>query len=189
MSFQDDYMFLGHVRAEIGGTPGASKINVVDPRSMKIVSRIWGRQDRADKNDDQFTIGIGNLLVLGDDQAPFAGWVIAVHQTEPDTKPPVIDTVIPNNQATGVSTKTRIGVTFSDNIELATVNAASFIVRPVGGQPLAGKWGVRMSVLNFDPDQDLQAGTTYEVVLPKGGVADLVGNTLATEWKSTFTTN
>ena len=46
-----------------------------------------------------------------------------------------------------------------------------------------------MSVLNFDPDQDLQPGTTYEVVLPKGGVADLVGNTLAAEWKSTFTTN
>jgi len=189
MSFQDDFMFLGHVRAEIGGTPGASKINVTDPRNMKIVSRIWGRLDRADKNDDQFTIGIGNLLVIGDDQSPYAGWVIAAHATDPDTKPPVVDTVIPNNGATGVSTKSRIGLTFSDNIELATVNAASFIVRPVGGQPLAGKWGVRMSVLNFDPDQDLQPGTTYEVVLPKGGIADLVGNTLATEWKSTFTTN
>ena len=114
--------------------------------------------------------------------------MIAVHQAEPDSKPPVIDTVIPANDATAVSTKSRIGVTFSDNIELATVNSASFIVRPVGGQPLPGKYGVRMSVLNFDPDQDLQPATTYEVVLPKGGVADLVGNTLATEWKSTFTT-
>jgi len=187
MSFQDDYMFLGHVRTEIGGTPGASKINVVDPRSMKITSRIWGRLN-SDKNDDQFTIAIGNLLVLGDDQSPFAGWVIAVHQAEPDSKAPVIDTVIPANSATAVPTKSRIGLTFSDNIELATVNSASFIVRPVGGQPLPGKYGVRMSVLNFDPDQDLQPGTTYEVVLPKGGVADLVGNTLATEWKSTFTT-
>ena len=59
------------------------------------------------------------------------------------------------------------------------MNAASFIVRPVGGQPLPGKYGLRMGVVNFDPDQDLQPGTTYEVVLPKGGVADLVGNTLA----------
>jgi hypothetical protein len=187
MSFQDDYMFLGHVRTEIGGTPGASKITVADPRSMKITSRIWGRLT-SDKNDDQFPLGIGNLLVLGDDQSPYAGWVIAVHQAEPDSKPPVIDTVIPANDATAVNTKSRIGVTFSDNIELATVNSASFIVRPVGGQPLPGKYGVRMSVLNFDPDQDLQPATTYEVVLPKGGVADLVGNTLATEWKSTFTT-
>jgi hypothetical protein len=91
--------------------------------------------------------------------------------------------------ATAVSVKSRVGVTFSDTIELATVNAASFIVRPVGGQALAGKWGIRMGVVNFDPDQDLQPATTYEVVLPAGGVADLVGNRLATEWKTTFTTN
>ena len=100
-----------------------------------------------------------------------------------------MDTVIPGNGATGNSTKSRVGVTFSDNIELATVNAASFIVRPVGGQALPGRYGVRMSVVSFDPDGDLQPGTTYEVVLPKGGIADYVGNTLATEWKSTFTTN
>ncbi len=189
MAFSDDYMFLGHLRTEISGTPGASKINVANPRTMSVTSRIWGRLNLGDKNDDQFPMPIGNLLVIGDDQAPYHGWFIAVHQTEPDKKPPVVDTVIPNNQATGVSTKTRVGLTFSDNIELATVNAASFIVRPMGGQPLAGKWGVRMGVLNFDPDQDLQPATTYEVVLPQGGIADLVGNTLASEWKSTFTTN
>jgi hypothetical protein len=111
-----------------------------------------------------------------------------VHQTAPDSTPPVVDTVIPKNATTGVSTKTRIGITFSDNIELATLNAASLIVRPMGGQPLAGKIGVRMGVVSFDPDQDLQAGTTFEVVLPQGGLADLVGNTLAAEFRSTFTT-
>jgi hypothetical protein len=45
-----------------------------------------------------------------------------------------------------------------------------------------------MGVINFDPDGDLLPGTTYEVVLAKGGVTDYVGNPLATEWKSTFTT-
>jgi hypothetical protein len=187
MSFQDDYMFLGHVRAEIGGTPGASKITVANPRSMSITSRVWGRLNLGDKNDDQFTLPIGNLLVIGDDQSPYHGWMIAVHQAEPDTKPPVVDTVIPKNQEM-TTTKTRIGISFSDNIELATVNAASFIVRPVGGQPLPGKFGLRMGVLSFDPDEDLMPGTTYEVVLPAGGIADLVGNTLAAEFKSTFTT-
>jgi len=188
MTFSDDVMYLGHVRAEISGNPGVSKISVADPRSMKLMSRVWGRMNLNNKNDDQFSIPIGPLVVIGDDQSPFHGWFVAVHQTDPDTKPPVVDTVIPRNQETAVSTKSRIGITFSDNIELATVNPASFIVRPMGGQPLAGKWGLRMGVVNFDPDQDLQPGTTYEVVLPKGGIADLVGNTLATEWKSTFTT-
>jgi hypothetical protein len=189
MSFSDDYLFLGHVRTEISGNPGASKISVADPAKMKVVDRIWGRLDLGWKNDDQFTIPLGNLLVIADDQAPGAGWFVAAHQAAPDTAAPIIDTVIPKDKTTAVSVKTRIGVTFSDNIELATVNAASFIVRPVGGQPLPGKFGLRMSVINFDPDGDLQPGTTYEVVLPKGGVADLVGNRLTTDWKTTFTTN
>jgi hypothetical protein len=182
-------MFLGHARAEIGGTPGASKIDVSDPKSMKITGRVWGRQDKNGLNDDQFNFPIGNLLVIGDDQQPYPGWIIAVHQADPDTKPPVVDTVIPGDKSTGVSVKSRIGISFSDNVELATVNGASFIVRPMGGQPLAGRYGSRMGVVNFDPDQDLMPGTTYEVVLPKGGVTDVVGNAFAAEWTSTFTTN
>jgi hypothetical protein len=189
MSFSDGYMFLGHVRTEISGAPGASKIAVSDPRNLKITSRVWGRMDQGGKNDDQFTIPLGNLLVIADDQAPYHGWMIAVHQTEPDTTPPVVEAVVPTNEATAVSTKSRIGLSFTDNIELATVNGASFIVRPVGGQPLAGRYGSRMGVVTFDPNEDLAPGTTYEVVLPKDGVADLVGNGMAAEWKSTFTTN
>ena len=188
MSFSDNYLFLGHVRTEISGTPGASKIKLSDSGSMQLESTVWGRQDRNGLNDDQFTIPFGNLLVLGDDQAPYAGWVIAAHDTEPDSTPPVVDTVIPKDQST-VSTSSRIGISFTDNIELATVNSASFIVRKVGGQPLSGKYGLRMGVVNFDPDEELEPGTEYEVVLPAGGIADYVGNTLGTEWKSTFTTN
>ena len=188
MAFSDDNLFLGHLRAEIDGTPGASKISVEDPRNMRVVNRIWGRLNLGDKNDDQFVFPFGNLLAIGDDQTPYPGWFIAVHQAEPDTKAPVVDTVIPNDASTGNSVKSRIGISFSDNIELATVNAASFIVRPVGGAPLPGKYGLRNSFVNFDPDEDLEPGTTYEVVLPEGGLTDLVGNELAAEWKSTFTT-
>jgi hypothetical protein len=188
LSFSDGYLFLGHVREEISGTPGASKIRVSDPGNMAVEGRIWGRMDRGGVNDDQFSVALGNLLVLGDDQAPYAGWVIAVHQAAPDSIAPEVDIALPNDQATDVPTTARIGVSFSDNIELATVNEASFIVRPEGGEPLTGKFGVRMGVINFDPDEDLEPGTTYEVVLPEGGITDLVGNALASEWTSTFTT-
>jgi len=187
-AFSDDFLFIGHARQEINNVPGASKITFSDPKSMKIVNRIYGRLDTT-YNDDQFVLPMGNLVVFTDDQSPYKGWVIGVHQTAPDSTAPIVDTVIPGNNTTAVSTKSRIGVTFSDNVELATVNQASFIVRPMGGQALAGRYGVRMGVVNFDPDQDLQPGTTYEVVLPKGGIADYVGNTLTTEWRSTFTTN
>jgi hypothetical protein len=189
LSFSDNYLYLGHVRAEIGGKPGASKINVTDPSNMRVESRVWGRMDRNGLNDDQFNIPLGNLLVLGDDQAPYAGWVIAVHASEPDSIAPVVDTVIPKDATSDNSTTSRIGLSMTDNIDLATVNAASFIVRPVGGEPLPGRYGVRMSVVNFDPDEDLEPGTTYEVVIPAGGMADLVGNTIEAEFVSTFTTN
>jgi len=187
MAFSDDYLFIGHARQEISNVPGASKITFSDPKSMKVVNRIYGRLDTT-YNDDQFPLPVANLMVLTDDQSPYRGWVIGVHQTAPDSTPPIVDTVIPGNN-TMVSTKSRIGITFSDNIDLATVNQASFIVRPMGGQPLSGRYGVRMGVLNFDPEEDLKPATTYEVVLPKGGIADYVGNTLASEWRSTFSTN
>jgi hypothetical protein len=183
IAFGDDFLFLGHLRPD----PGASKIDISNPAQMKVVERIWGRLDRTG-NDDQFPLPIGNLLVLGDDQSPYYGIMIAAHAIEPDKKAPIVDTVIPRSGSTGQSVKSRIGITFSDNIELATVDAASFIVRPVGGQPLAGKWSLAWDVVNFDPDSDLAPHTTYEIVLPKGGLTDLVGNAFAADFKATFTT-
>ena len=82
--FSDDYLFIGHARQEIGNSPGCSKITFSDPKSMKVVNRIWGRMDTT-YNDDQFVLPMGNLVVLTDDQSPYKGWVIAVHQTAPDT--------------------------------------------------------------------------------------------------------
>jgi len=188
MSFSDGYMFLGHLRPH----PGASKIDVKDPLRMTIKNRIWGRHVAVDGGtiiyDDQFTIAIGSLLVMADDEKPYLGAVIGVHSTDPDSTAPLVDTIIPRDKATGQSVKSRVGISFTDSLELATVNAASVIVRPMGGQPIAGKWGLYMGVLNFDPDADLMPRTTYEVVLPKGGLTDLVGNALAQEFKSTFTT-
>jgi len=61
-------------------------------------------------------------------------------------------------------------------------------VRPVGGQALEGTWSVTMSLLNFSPKESFQPGTSYEVVLPAGGIKDYVGNGIAKEFRSTFTT-
>lgn len=188
MSFQDGFMFAGRIRPE----PGATKINVKNAANFTFVRDIYGRRD-LEENDDQFTIAIGNLLVLSDDQLSpatnkYAGTVIAVHDTAPDTTPPAVDTVIPKNGATGQALTSRVGVSFTDNVELATVDSRSFFVRPQGGQPIPGTWGVNMSVLNFEPAEPLLPNTTYEVVLPAGGVKDYVGNGVAEEFVSTFTT-
>lgn len=188
MSFADGFMFAGRIRPE----PGATKIDVSNIGNFRFVKDIYGRRD-LQENDDQFTVAVGNLLVMSDDQLSpatnkYAGTVIAVHDTKPDTVPPRVDTVIPKDNATGQALTTRIGISFTDNVELATVDSRSFIVRPEGGQPVAGTWGVTMTVLNFEPSAPLQPNTKYEVVLPAGGLKDYVGNGIAQEFKSTFTT-
>jgi Bacterial Ig-like domain/LVIVD repeat len=185
LSFGDNHLFLGRLRPD----GGATVYDVTDPSKGIIKqSTVWGRLDLGGVNDDQFSIMIGNLLVLGDDQEPYAGTVIAQWAAAPDTMAPIVDTVIPKDKTTGQSVKTRVGISLTDNIEFVTVNAASFIVRPMGGEPLKGTWGNRMGVINFSPNEDLQPATTYEVVLPKGGITDLVGNAIAEDFKSTFTT-
>ncbi|WP_437940623.1 Ig-like domain-containing protein [Sorangium sp. So ce341] len=183
MSFSDGTLFLGHLRPDAG----VSKIDVRDIHKMSIKSRVWGRLEFTN-GDDQFSIPVGSLLVLADDELPYRGMVIAAHSTDPDTTPPAVDTVLPKNGATGLSRKSRIGLSLTDNIEIATVHHGSFIVRPVGGQQVRGKFGLYMGIVNFDPDEDLMPNTTYEIVLPKDGMKDLVGNGIAAEFKSTFTT-
>jgi len=188
LSFQDDFAFAGRIRPE----PGATKIDISDTANFTFVKDVYGRRD-LEENDDQFTVAIGNLLVLSDDQLSpatneYAGTVIAVHDTQPDTAPPVVDTIIPKDGASGQATTSRIGISFSDNIELATVDHRSFIVREQGGAVVPGTFGVNMTVLHFEPDEPFAAATTYEVVLPAGGIKDLVGNGIAEEFSSTFTT-
>jgi hypothetical protein len=183
MSFSDGNLFLGHLRPNAG----VSKIDVTDVTKMAVKSRVWGRLEFT-QGDDQFSIAVGSLVVLADDEKPYRGMTIAAHSTEPDKTPPVVDTVLPKDGATGLSKKVRVGLSMTDNIELATVHPGSVIVRPMGGEPLKGSYGLYMGILNFDPDEDLLPNTTYEVVLPKDGVKDLVGNGIAAEFKSTFTT-
>ncbi len=141
LSFQDDRAFGGRIRPE----PGATKIDVSNLSNFTFVKDIYGRRD-LQENDDQFTVAIGNLLVLSDDQPSpatnqYAGTVIAVHDTDPDTTPPVVDTIIPKDGATGQATTSRIGISFTDNIELATVDHRSFIVRQQGERryPASGR--------------------------------------------------
>ena len=86
MSFSDDYMFLGHVRTEIGGNAGRLEDHRRRSAQHEGHEPHLGTHGPGGKNDDQFTIPLGNLLVIGDDQSPYAGWFIAVHQAEPDTQ-------------------------------------------------------------------------------------------------------
>lgn len=185
MSFADGHLFLGGLR---GGSQGIWKYSITNPASPVLTGRLVGRTNVL---DDQFSCPIGNLMMVDDDQlhaGAYFGGYLAVHDVNPDTKPPSVMNVYPVNNAVNQPLTTRVAVSLTEWPEFATVNPASFIVRPVGGQPIAGSWGCTYTLLTFSPDVPLEPQTDYEIVLPAGGIRDLVGNPIAVQFKSTFTT-
>jgi Chitobiase/beta-hexosaminidase C-terminal domain/Bacterial Ig-like domain/PKD domain/RoxA-like, cytochrome c-like len=136
--------------------------------------------------DMDFIIPLGNLALFSNDDG--GGGALMVRQMAPDTTGPTPNFVSPPNGATNRSVKTRVGLTFTDTLDIDYLNTNTIIVRPVGGSAIAGYFSTQTGIVNFTPKQPLQAGTTYEVVVPVGGVRDLVGNTNPTAFLSTFTT-
>ncbi|MGE3539856.1 MAG: Ig-like domain-containing protein, partial [Candidatus Tectimicrobiota bacterium] len=133
--------------------------------------------------DEDFSLVLGNLVFVGDDHG--VGSALIVHQTAPDTRAPEVHWIHPPHGATTLPLTTRVGVSMSDNIDVASVNATTFIVRPLGGQALPGSYSVQMGLVNFTPAVVLQPDTTYEVVI--NGLRDYVGNRTPT-FTSRFTT-
>ena len=185
VSFADDHLFLGGVR---GGTEGIYKYAIRDLNNPTEIGRVPGRDTRW---DDQFSCPVGNLLLMADDQFvdnEYVGAVIAVHDTAPDLTPPSVKAFYPANRSTSLSTSGQVAVSFSEWIEFKSVNPSTFILRPVNGAPLKGTWGCTYTTLTFAPDTPLEPATEYEIILPAGGITDLVGNPLAVTYTSTFTT-
>ncbi len=184
VSFDGGHLFLGGLR---GGTQGIYKYDISDVSNPTLIRRIEGRDDRW---DDQFSCAIGNLLIMADDQNVngYVGAVLAVHEQNADLNPPEVMYVNPPDLSTDQPITSKIGLSMSDWIDLESVDITSFVVRPVGGQPISGKWGWTYTTLNFEPDELLIPYTTYEVVIPQNGITDLVGNNLQNDFITSFTT-
>ncbi len=175
-SSQDHYIFQGCQDEVV-------KIDASDPYNLKIVGR--GHLVTGDVDHGQVT-PFGNLIFVGNDHGSGSGfWV---HQTAPDTKAPEVNMIVPKSNTVNSALTTRIGMTFTDNIMNESINTNNFIVRPVGGQKLSGKFSYAFSTINFSPDQPLKPNTTYEILLPMGGIKDMVGNGLKTAFISYFST-
>jgi YVTN family beta-propeller protein len=135
--------------------------------------------------DEDFGTVFGNLVLIGNDHG--SGSAIVPHQAAPWTQTPSVNMVSPKNNAASMPVTSRIGLTTTAHIDLRTVSTTSFIVRPLGGSTLPGRYSGQSGVLNFAPDAPLFPGTTYEVVVPAGGMKDDNGNAIAA-FTSRFTT-
>ena len=185
VSFSDNYLYLGGTR---GGTQGIYKYDITNPASPVLAGRIEGRNN---KWDDQFSCPIGNIVAIADDQkvnGKYVGGIIAVHETGKDLTGISVKHAYPDDGATNQSLSGQIAISFSEWPEFKSVDPSTFILRPVGGAAISGQWGCTYTTLSFSSDAPLSPGTTYEIVLPAGGVTDLVGNGIAATFISTFTT-
>lgn len=136
--------------------------------------------------DEDFVVAVGNLVVVSDDHDN--GSFIVPHQAEADEQGPVVNMVVPQAEAANQSRATRIGLTFTDMIDLSSVNNETFIVRPLAGDALTGRYSTQTGIVNFSPDQPLEPDTTYEIIIPAGGIRDVMGNSTPTTFQSTFAT-
>lgn len=161
VQFQDEFAFLGSHK--------------VDMRTISSVLRFDTEGEGVDTS--QFLLPLGNLLAtggVGEDQ----GLAIWAHQAEPDTRGPSVGYHLPRAGQTNYPTGSPITLLIHETLESPTIRVGeTLIVRPLGGDSITGRAVFAFNdILTFTPDQPLQADTTYEVVLPAGGIRDVAGN-------------
>ncbi len=167
--FQDEFAFIGSHK--------------VDLRTFESVLDLDGahavrpNDGGVGINTSQFALPLGNLLVTGG-VGPLQGMAIWAHQAAPDTRGPSVGFHVPRPGRTNFPVGAPISLLIHETLETKTiVNGVTFIVRPLSGSAIAGRLTFSFDdVLTFTPDQPLAANTTYEVVLPAGGIKDAAGN-------------
>ncbi|MGF1452124.1 MAG: Ig-like domain-containing protein [Opitutales bacterium] len=176
--FQDEFMFVGRMKYNLEDVLNDPD-GVVDGRN-EYAENLW-------RAHDEYLLPLGNVVVTfgsGQDNAR-----AIVHQSEPDTNPPYVSYHNPADGAVEQAVTTRIGLVINETLEASSINAGNIMVRPFGGDPIGGTFSqTDKDVVTFHPDELLAEDTTYEVILPVGGLSDVSGNALTEEFRFTFST-
>src|SRR5439155_9149676 len=128
-------------------------------------------------------------------------WVDVLFATSigPDTTPPVVATVSPANNATGVNASNNVTATFSEPMDAATINGTTFELRDSIGALAASTvtYDSATRTATLDPTAvNLSFMTTYTATIRGGtgggegasGVKDVAGNAMAADYTWSFTT-
>jgi hypothetical protein len=161
---QDRFVHLGQAEAY-------RKVDVALPQTPQVVgTAVLGRPNA----DHGQTMPFGNLVFIGNDHG--TGSAFVCHAIDPDADPPTVEALFPPDGGE-ITSRSRITVSFSDNIDFDSVDGASFTVRPVGGSAIDGGFSSIFNAVSFGPRLPLAPGE-YEIVLAAGGIRDVSGNAL-----------
>ena len=123
-------------------------------------------------------------------------WVDVVFDNTVDKIPPTVSAVVPANGSQNVAISTNLNITFSEAMDANTLNTNTIILLAQNAETITSI-KIASATVNYNPvtftatlvpTSALNTFTTYSVLLPAGGSKDLAGNTLATDFTSTFTT-
>jgi hypothetical protein len=164
--------------------PGANKLCVFDALNITQPFTTYSNLPAA----ADFTFPLGNMVITAGQITKNMCAIIPIEQS-PDTQGPKVDFTSPADRSTRQALTSRIGLVMSDQVDVTSLNTSTIIVRPLGSAtPIAGTYSVQMGMVNFSPAAPLLADTIYEVILPAGGVRDVVGNGLRQEHRMRFST-
>ena len=109
--------------------------------------------------------------------------------TSADTIAPTISGTIHANGAVNVPVNTKVGATFSEGMDPATLNATTFFLMQ-GAAVVPGAVSYSGVSMVFSPSGNLAPGTVYTVTVKggAGGVKDLAGNAMARDILWAWTT-
>jgi hypothetical protein len=106
--------------------------------------------------------------------------------------PPTVSSTIPANAAMGVPINSQLAVTFSEEMNPATINSTTFILKQ-GSTPVAGTVSYVSGTAIFTPATALTTNTLYTATITTGAktteATDLDDNALAANFVWSFTTS
>jgi ketosteroid isomerase-like protein len=116
--------------------------------------------------------------------APMAPNFVWTFTTAP---PATVVSTVPSNGATAVAVNTAVSANFSEAMNPATINAATFTLTGPGATPVAGTVVYAGTTATFTPTAVLTTSTLYSATITTGA-RDPGGNALAANFVWTFTT-
>jgi hypothetical protein len=175
LSFQDNFIHYGQ-------TGSYKKLSFSDPNNVTILGNTHLPGHDADHGQ---VTPFGNLVFIGNDHG--SGSALVVHQKAADSTPPAIDWSFPANSAVNVPNDAAIGITFSDNMDPATLRATNVKLETAGGTAVTGAVTYLFNTLHFRSNMPLAEDTTYRFTVSTGA-KDVMGNALAADHQITFAT-
>jgi hypothetical protein len=166
-----------------GGKESYQKVDVSDEVNPKVVGTIV--LERPDTDHGQ-ALAFGNLVYIGNDHG--TGSAFAVHQMEADTTPPAVVEFFPGDDSLDVATTSRLGISFSDNLDFASVDPTSIEITQIGGGAIDGIHSYWANTVSFSPMEPWLDDAGYQVVVKAGGVRDVSGNAVGEESVFVFST-